>query len=82
MAASSHFKASARVNIAGCDPDPALHSESLTSDHGNGSQRWVAGRDFKIGNQQVALCDQGASARRDLLLFDLNEGVRSAPEVG
>jgi hypothetical protein len=63
-------------------PDPALHSESFTSTHGIGSQRWVAGRDFKVGNQQVTICDHGASVRRDLLLFDLNGGVSNAPEVG
>ena len=44
------------------------------SDHGNGSQRWAAWCDLKGGNQQVGICDQGASARRDLLLFDLNGG--------
>ncbi|MGC1650922.1 MAG: response regulator transcription factor [Candidatus Sulfotelmatobacter sp.] len=42
----------------------------------------LPGRDFKVGNQQVAICDHGASARRDLLLFDLSGGVSSAPEVG
>ena len=33
------------------NPDPALHSESLASTHGIGTQRWFAGRDFKVGNQ-------------------------------
>jgi CheY-like chemotaxis protein len=38
--------------------------------------------DFKVGSQQVAICDHGASARRDLLLFDLRGGVTVRPEVG
>jgi len=57
-------QAAREIAKSGTDtPHPALHFESFNSDHGNGSQRWVAGRDFKVGNQQVALCDQGSSTR-------------------
>src|SRR5580692_2505037 len=52
-------------------PDPALHSESLASDHGNGSQRWFAWSHVKVGNQQVALCDQGTSAWGVFFLCEL-----------
>src|ERR1700729_4318489 len=48
--------------------DPALQSESFTSDHGIGSQRRFAWSDVKVGNQQIALRDQGASARGDFFL--------------
>jgi CheY-like chemotaxis protein len=76
-------QAARKIAESGTDtPDSALHSESLASTHGIGSQRRFARRDVKVGNQQVAICDQGASARRDFFLFDVNGEVSSAPEVG
>ncbi|PYX83683.1 MAG: hypothetical protein DMG68_21900 [Acidobacteria bacterium] len=71
-------QAARKIAESGTDiPILLFTSESLASTHGIGTQRWFAWRDVKGGNQQVALCDQGASARRDFLLFDLNEGISS-----
>ena len=56
-------QASREIAKSGTDIPILLHSESFSSTHGIGSQRWVAGRDFKVGNQQVTMCDHGASVR-------------------
>src|SRR5580692_10843907 len=48
-------QAGREIAKSGTDIPILLHSESFTSTHGIGSQRWVAGRDFRVGNQQVTM---------------------------